>query len=424
MPDRARPEASDRKVLRLCSTGAKLTPGGHLLSCWLFAEPTPHRVQAHSLECLVPRLLALAVLCLQLAACGSSSDSSRPPETPAPGPTPAPSDIFTASNGTRFGVQVLATGLEIPWAMAFAPDGRLFFTERPGRVRIFQNNQVLPEPALTLTGLHTDGESGLLGLALHPSFATNGFVYIVYDVEDPNGPFARLVRYRAVGNTLAEPAVLLDDVPAANIHNGSRVHFGPDGALYLSFGDAASPSVAQDLARLNGKVLRLNDDGTTPRDNPYSSPVWTWGHRNPQGFDWHPVTGEMYESEHGQTGNDEINVIARGANYGWPVIEGSATRPDMVTPITFFTPSVAPSGASFYRGTRVPGIPEQPVRGDTWRADAATDHAGRERSSQGGVDRSIDAGEIRTTAGGRERTGRVSLSLYEQSRRAEHARRV
>jgi len=301
----------------------------------------------------VSRLLPLAILCLQLAACGASSNSSEPP-APAPGPAPAPSDTFTASNGTRFGVQVLATGLAIPWAMAFAPDGRLFFTERPGRVRIFQNGQLLSEPALTLTGLHTDGESGVLGLALHPSFATNGFVYIVCDVEDPNGPFARLVRYRAVGNTLGEPAVLLDGVPAANIHNGSRVHFGPDGKLYLSFGDAASPSVAQDLARLNGKILRLNDDGTTPRDNPYSSPVWTWGHRNPQGFDWHPVSGEMYESEHGQTGNDEINVIVRGANYGWPVIEGSATRPDMVAPITFFTPSVAPSGASFYRGMVFP----------------------------------------------------------------------
>jgi glucose/arabinose dehydrogenase len=248
----------------------------------------------------------------------------------------------------------MATGLEIPWAMAFAPDGRLFFTERPGRVRIFQNGQLLPEPALTLSDLHTEGESGVLGMALHPSFASNGFVYIVYDVEDPNGPFARLVRYRAVGNTLGEPAVLLDDVPAANIHNGSRVHFGPDGKLYLSFGDAASPSVAQDLAKLNGKILRLNDDGTTPRDNPYNSPVWTWGHRNPQGFDWHPSTGEMYESEHGQIGNDEINVIVRGANYGWPVIEGSETRPDMVTPITFFTPSVAPSGASFYRGSVFP----------------------------------------------------------------------
>jgi glucose/arabinose dehydrogenase len=302
-------------------------------------------------------LLVATILSGAVVACGSSS--APPAVTPGgdpPGPTPAPADTFTAADGTRFGVQVVATNLEVAWAMAFAPDGRLFVTERAGRVRIVQDGRLLPEPALTLTDLHTNGESGVLGLALHPGFAGNGLVYIVYDAEAAGGPVARLVRYRAVGNTLAEPAVLLDDVPAANIHNGSRVRFGPDGKLYVTFGDAASPSVAQDLGRLNGKVLRLNDDGTTPADNPFNSPIWSWGHRNPQGLDWHPRTGELYESEHGQTGNDEVNVITRGANYGWPVIEGAATRPDMITPITFFTPSVAPSGASFYRGTAFPAF--------------------------------------------------------------------
>jgi glucose/arabinose dehydrogenase len=148
--------------------------------------------------------------------------------------------------------------------------------------------------------------------------------------------------------------VLLDDVPAANIHNGSRVRFGPDGALYVTFGDVSVPSMAQDLASLNGKILRLADDGTTPANNPYGSPVWSWGHRNPQGLDWHPVTGDLFETEHGATGNDELNVIDRGRNYGWPVIEADASRPGMETPIEFFSPSVAPSGASFYRGTVFP----------------------------------------------------------------------
>jgi glucose/arabinose dehydrogenase len=196
-------------------------------------------------------------------------------------------------------------------------------------------------------------------MATHPSFNTNGFVYLVYTVPGTDGPIGRLVRYRAVGGTLGEASVLVDDIPASNIHNGSRLRFGPDGALYMTFGDHATPSIAQDLSALNGKILRLNEDGTTPRDNPFNSPVWSWGHRNPQGLDWHPTSRALYETEHGQTGNDEVNLIERGRNYGWPVIEGNETRPDMVAPLTFFTPSVAPSGASFYRGSTFPSFRNQ-----------------------------------------------------------------
>ena len=303
---------------------------------------------------------AVALACL-LAACGSSNraPTEPPPDpTPTPPPTPGPEPVetFTTEDGVQVGVQVLATGLVIPWSLAFAPDGRLFVTERPGRVRILQNLSLLAQPALTITGVHTTGESGVLGLALHPSFASNHFVYLVYTATDSGGAIGRLVRYREVANTLAEAAVLLDDVPAANIHNGSRVRFGPDGRLYMTFGDAAEPSMAQDLASLNGKVLRLADDGTTPGDNPFGSPVWSWGHRNPQGLDWHPVTGDLFATEHGQTGNDEINLIERGRNYGWPIIEGDETRSGMETPLRFFSPSVAPSGASFYRGSAFPAF--------------------------------------------------------------------
>jgi glucose/arabinose dehydrogenase len=309
------------------------------------------------------RLGSLAVLFLlsSLAACGSPSRPAPDPPEPDPPAPPAPpsGDVFTAADGTRFVVQVLATGLEIPWALAFAPDGRLFITERPGRVRVFQDGRVVSEPALVLDGLYTRDESGLLGLALHPSFASNGLAYLEYTGNGPTGPVGRLVRYRVVGNTFGEPAVLLDGVPANNIHNGSRLKFGPDGRLFVTFGDVARPSVAQDVASLNGKVLRLEPDGTTPSDNPYRSPVWSWGHRNPQGLDWHPVTGDLFETEHGQTGNDEINVIDRGANYGWPDIEGSESRPDKRAPITFFNPAVAPSGAAFYRGSAFPSFRNQ-----------------------------------------------------------------
>jgi glucose/arabinose dehydrogenase len=310
------------------------------------------------MRALLPAVVAL--LQLSLTACGGSPSRPAPsPPEPVPPPAQPPAEVFTAADGTRFSVEVLATGLQVPWAMAFAPDGRLFITERPGRVRVFQDGRLLPEPALVLDGLYTRDESGILGLALHPAFAANGFAYVEYTANASPGPVARLVRYRVVNNTFGEPSVLLDGVPANNIHNGSRVRFGPDGRLYVTFGDVATPSVAQDLGSLNGKVLRLNDDGTTPGDNPYRSPIWSWGHRNPQGLDWHPVTGDLFETEHGQTGNDEINVIDRGANYGWPDIEGNESRPGQRPPITFFTPSVAPSGASFYRGSAFPTFRNQ-----------------------------------------------------------------
>ncbi len=303
------------------------------------------------------RELAIAVaLACHLAACGSPSRPPTEPPSGSPPPGTSPVETFTTADGVRVGVEIVARGLEIPWALAFAPDGRLFVTERPGRVRILQNGTLLAEPALTISDVFTGGESGVLGLALHPSFGANRLVYLVYTASGAAGPTARLVRYREVGNALGEAAVLLDDVPAANVHNGARVRFGPDGALYVTFGDVAAPSHAQDLGSLNGKILRLADDGTTPAGNPYGSPVWSWGHRNPQGIDWHPVTGDLFETEHGNTGNDEINVIDRGRNYGWPIIEGDQSRADMQTPITSFTPSVAPSGASFYRGTALPAF--------------------------------------------------------------------
>ena len=150
--------------------------------------------------------------------------------------------------------------------------------------------------------------------------------------------------------------VILDRVNAADIHDGARVRFGPDGKLYVTMGDVATPSVAQDLASLNGKVLRLNDDGSVPNDNPFSSFIYSAGHRNPQGLDWHPVTGDLWATEHGQTGNDEVNRIERGRNYGWPIIEADQTRAGLEAPVLFFNPAIAPSGASFYTGSAIAGF--------------------------------------------------------------------
>lgn len=307
------------------------------------------------------RAAAAALLALLLGCGGSNGNDAGGDETPPPGTPPGgfPIAAFTAADGTRFGVQTLATGLQIPWSLAFLPDGRLLIAERPGRVRVFENGALRPEPALTLADVFTDGESGILGMTAHPDFASNRYVYLTYTANGPRGTVARLMRFRELENRLAEGVVLLDDVPAAGIHNGSRVRFGPDRRLYVTFGDVAVPSTAQDVASLNGKILRLNEDGTSAAGNPFTSPVYSYGHRNPQGIDWHPVTGDLWATEHGQTNNDEINVIESGRNYGWPVIEAAETRPDMVTPIAFYVPAVAPSGASFYRGTAIAAFRNQ-----------------------------------------------------------------
>ena len=298
-----------------------------------------------------PQVLTLAFI---VVTAGAACDDSPAPD---PAPTP-PGDVVTAADGTRFAVEVVAQNLEIPWAMAFAPDGRMFVTERPGRVRVFERGQVLAAPALVLTDVAAVGEGGLLGIAVHPDFATNHFVFLAYTARLAGGSReTRVVRYREVGNTLGEPAVILDRVPAADIHDGARVRFGPDRKLYVTMGDTAAPPTAQDLGTLTGKILRLNDDGSVPGDNPFAgSPIFSYGHRNPQGLDWHPVTGEPWGSEHGQTGNDEINRLQPGRNYGWPVIEADQTRAGMETPILFFSPSIAPSGASFYTGTAITGF--------------------------------------------------------------------
>jgi len=250
-----------------------------------------------------------------------------------------PSHIPETSNHA----EVVAENLEVPWAMAFLPDGRMIFTERPGRVSILDGKQVKLVANINATA---SSESGLLGVAVDPEFNENHYIYLYYTSNNYN----RVSRFE-LGEKLENETVLIDKIPAAQIHDGGRLKFGPDGKLYISTGDASQRELAQDTNSLAGKILRMNPNGSVPLDNPFGNYVYSYGHRNPQGIAW-GSGGIMYASEHGQSSNDEINLITSGSNYGWPVVEGKQTAPGMVSPLRAFTEfTLAPSGLAYYQGS-------------------------------------------------------------------------
>ncbi len=303
-------------------------------------------------------LAALLVACTPPATGGPPSPTAvGAPATSAPAgtaitPTPRPGPA-TAS------VEVLIRGLDTPWALAFAPDGRLFVTERGGRVRIIANGALQSAPWATIAVTARPGaESGLLGLALDPDFARNGFVYLAYSYIAGTGRTQnRLSRFRDDGaGHGVEEKILLDGALGATNHDGGRVKFGPDGKLWWTMGDAGNDRTAQDTGALNGKILRLEKDGGVPADNPFpNSYVYSFGHRNPQGLAWHPDTLVLYETEHGPSGlppaccHDEVNLIEPGANYGWPAVYGIAHDSRFRDPLleSGATETWAPSGAAF-----------------------------------------------------------------------------
>jgi glucose/arabinose dehydrogenase len=263
----------------------------------------------------------------------------------------------TAAPTPEFSIDVLIKGLDTPWAIDFAPDGRIFITERGGRIRVLERGHLRPDPWMTLD-VASSGEAGLLGLALDPRFAQNFFLYVAYTYRNASGKMQnRLVRLREDakrGKGLLDK-VLIDNVAAANNHDGGRVKFGPDGKLYWSMGDAQENRLAQDLTSLNGKILRLNPDGSIPKDNPFAnSYVYSYGHRNPQGLAWQPKTRRLYATEHGPSGfqgccRDEVNLVEPGKNYGWPEVRGDETREGMIPPVIHASTSEtwAPGGATF-----------------------------------------------------------------------------
>jgi len=250
-------------------------------------------------------------------------------------------------------LSVMAKNLNIPWALDFLPDGSIIFTERTGTFRLIKpDGLLLAQPILTLSDVAAQGEGGLLGIALHPSFAINHYVFIYYTYSTSGTLQNHVVRYTWDGQTLVGPHIILDGIPGGGIHNGGRVKFGPDACLYVTTGETGNTSLSQNLASLGGKILRIKDDGAIPADNPFpGSPVYSYGHRNPEGLAW-DSQGRLWATEHGSSAYDELNLIQPGRNYGWPLMRGDETVPGMETPVlNSGTDTWAPSGIAFYPGS-------------------------------------------------------------------------
>ncbi len=257
------------------------------------------------------------------------------------------------TSGARSGeLEIIAENLHTPWEIAFLPDGDLLVTERPGMLkRIGKEKRIY-----AIEGVEHIGEGGLLGLALHPRFSENQWMYLYLTTKNGEGLINRVERYRFAGDRLTEKMVIIDNIPGAAYHDGGRIAFGPDGYLYVTTGDAGNPNFAQDINSLAGKILRLKDDGSIPSDNPFGNAVYSYGHRNSQGLAWDDK-GQLWATEHGRSGIlsglDELNLIEKGKNYGWSVIQGDETKANMESPITQSGPDEtwAPAGATFWNGS-------------------------------------------------------------------------
>ena len=297
---------------------------------------------------------------------GDRSERTRPgTPTPEPLATPEPRERNTptpvAAVAPDIKITPIVDGVLIPMAMQFAPDGRMFFNEvSKGTVRILNADLSLQEEPFVQLRVARRKEMGAIGLALHPDFAQNHWVYVFYseaknDLGDPDDN--RIVRFTERDGKATERTRIISNLPTGICcHNGGRIGFGHDGKLYVLAGDVNDDGRVQNMNRLHGKILRLNDDGSIPADNPDpSSPIFAIGFRNPFGLAFHPTTGVPYITENGEVGHDEVNRIVAGGNYGNPVVEGYAQKPGFIDPVwETGVGRIAPSGATFYTGTAMP----------------------------------------------------------------------
>lgn len=245
---------------------------------------------------------------------------------------------------------IVAEKLDTPWAIAFLPDNSFLVTERSGNIKLITNNE--QTTVTTLSNVKEIGEGGLLGIALHPDFASNNAIYLYYTYSNNgNNTLNRVSRMIYKNKQLTDEKIILDKIPGASNHNGGRIKFGPDKLLYIGTGDAQEPSLAQDKNSLAGKILRVTDEGKTPQGNPFNNPIFSYGHRNVQGLAW-DKKGAFWATEHGrsgiQSGLDELNQMQAGINYGWPIIQGNETKAGLESPKkNSDTSTWAPAGAAF-----------------------------------------------------------------------------
>lgn len=279
-------------------------------------------------------------------------------------------------------IDVVATGLSHPWSIAFMPNGDQLVTERSGRLRLIQQDRLHPEPIGGVPQVAAVGQGGLLDVVLHPDFENNAWVYLAYSDETPQGLTTRVMRGQLQGHQLVDQQAIFEALPRSSggRHFGGRMVFDAQGHLYISVGDRGEMERAQNGLDHAGTIIRLNDDGSIPADNPFvgnnqvNDEIYTLGNRNPQALTLHPETGQVWSTEHGPRGGDEINLIQAGLNFGWPEvthgINYSGTRITHMTerdgvasPLLHWTPSIAPSGMVFYTGDEFPSWQGQILNG-------------------------------------------------------------
>lgn len=275
-----------------------------------------------------------------------------------------PSTVETQNVSTER-VDTLMSGLDTPWTITHVDGVGMIVSERSGRLSFGADLN-----PIVIDDVTDEAEGGLMGIVGHPDFATNHRLYMYYTTERDGKVHNRVSYAELRDGKLGKQTVITDDIPASSTHNGGALAFGPDGKLYITNGDAAEPSQAQDRASLAGKILRVNDDGTIPQDNPFGTAVWSYGHRNPQGIAWDD-NGTMWSVEHGPSTRDELNRIVAGGNYGWPTITGDETHEGMISPVKSsgdetWAPSrlIYTNGKLYFTGLRGEALFEATVEAD------------------------------------------------------------
>lgn len=303
----------------------------------------------------------------------SDSDSEAAVQEDTYFSPPAEDADVIQSEKMDFIAQEVVSGLDGPWGAVFLPDGDVLITEKPGQLRRVSDGTLQEEPVSGVPEVWARGQGGLLDVALHPDYSDNGWIYLSYSKPGEGGAHTALMRAKLDGNALVDTEELFVGGPNTNRgqHFGGRIVFDPEGYLYLTIGDRGEMANAQDLTNYSGNVLRFNDDGSVPDDNPFvdddeaNDEIFTHGNRNPQGMAVHPETGNVWIHEHGPQGGDEINILESGANYGWPeityginydnsVITEDTVAAGMKQPVHYWDPSIAPSGMAFLTGERYP----------------------------------------------------------------------